>query len=597
MAFGIALIVSFALGFLDGVFNEKRSFSNTLGSFVASTLLTTFCLAVFFWSGTPPFTAGSLLLIFFAALVPATVCYIVGDLVGGALGGASVAGVIVIIIALVVGIGIKTWAIGQGNATHLATRIQTAQAELGAFPETDVNHMLTVSEATAEVKANAALANKNDIDTYYNIDPDGTLQTVAGHFYYIYELTLTGRKDQKRFNYTVPGYVYVDAENTDGLAEVKTGFKMQYVRHMPYDYSIDRLLWKNFRNYYIGDVTLEVNDDWTPYYTATLDQPVKRWWKPLPKKFITLDPQTGNIQAYSLNSVPQWVDRVYSAEVTKQLLTWNGEWGAGKDKAPYVLTGNKGRASRYVVSTDPVLVYDKRGAASWLVLMSSKKKSEEFENLDEEDPSRSRGKPVSKIVMVDARTGLATFYGVPSGMMVPDAATGNITSANANPRQHKPAHMTLNLIYGRLTWVAPLIPKTGTQTSAGLALVDATKVSVSNVIVGNNKEEALAGYRDWVSSHPSNAAPGEQSKSKSVSGTIVRRALATDGNIMFIIKPDGSKKEDNNYFYAGKPTPSQPELTLAQVGDRVVITFQDAGPDFPRRQIDSLDVTDLALIK
>jgi len=601
----ITTLVASAILALVDLIKPGPSLTNTVGSFIASMVFGTITMFLLFWIATPPFEGANWILIIGMALVWPVICFGAGDIIEyekswsntfNALGASSAVGVIVVL-ALVFGAMIyDSWSIGQGGADKLAGLVKVEHAKEGTFPTTDPDHLLTVSESTAEYKADQALTSADDptLNTLYDIDTEGFLQSVNNHMYYLYQLTAHG-KQQKKTDYTVPGYIVIDAENQSAVPDIRTTnadgkkFAMRYVKDMGYEYSINRKVWGKYRDYYKGGLSLEVDDNWNPYYTTSVDKPALRWKQSVPEKFITLDPQSGNIAEYSLENdaksdlpkVLSWVDRVYSKSAVTEMMTWYGRWG-NKEKAPYKYV-REGRGYRYEPAGDsePTLVYDTTGHAVWQVLMRAKS---------------SGDKAVNGIVLFDARSAKATWYPVPAGMTVQGTVKDSIKKAKTNTQHYEPEHLTLHKIYNQLTWVAPLIPEgddddeNKSKTDAGLALAPAVNPGVNNVAVGANKQDALNKYSDLLTANTSEDDPEANANTTSIEGVIDRIADLPSGRVIIL-------KDDTTHFYVQKVNDGTPELALARIGDKVTITFLDLGDDQPQRKMSRFDDLDLTLTK
>ncbi|MDZ7835561.1 MAG: hypothetical protein U5K84_09910 [Alkalibacterium sp.] len=76
------------------------------------------------------------------------------------------------------------------------------------------------------------------------------------------------------------------------------------------------------------DPSFEVDDEGHPYYIATTYENVF-WFKQLePTGLIVLDAVTGETEEYDLDSMPEWADRVYSANLIMQQLNYRGQYSS-----------------------------------------------------------------------------------------------------------------------------------------------------------------------------------------------------------------------------------------------------------------------------
>lgn len=277
-----------------------------------------------------------------------------------------------------------------------------------------------------------------------------------------------------------------------------------------------------------------------------------------------MDPQTGEIQRYDLQHVPAWVDRVYSANMAKNMLNWWGEWKT----VPWNIQGSGGR---YQVDGDVTLVYTTHGPA-WQALMTS-------QNSDS---------GVNYVALMDTRSNKVVLYDAPKGMNTQDKVQSAIASSKNNLKSLEPSGLALHQIYGQLVWVAPLVP-TGTpgdqaESFAGLAMLTATDPNSADVIIGTDKGSALTQLSAQIATGSDNAAPSATSNVKKVAGVVSNvTQVVEDGQSSIVL----TLKGDTSHIYEIKVSADVGSLAaaLAKVGDKVTIGYVDTGS--PIRNIGS----------
>ncbi|MBT3222544.1 MAG: hypothetical protein HN348_26010, partial [Proteobacteria bacterium] len=182
---------------------------------------------------------------------------------------------------------------------------------------------------------------------------------VNGHYYYIALLDFPSGETRGAFKQVggkIPAIAVVDAEDETRPAWVRTHddegssyqialrFKTQELRD---DNNIYRFLknagYTTYGCYILDDPTLEVDETWRPYYTATyvaLDAcPAEFGNGQYPTDLLVVDAQTKELTSYKLDdpntkdvdetgankpAIPDWVDRVYSENMSNQ---WISDWG------------------------------------------------------------------------------------------------------------------------------------------------------------------------------------------------------------------------------------------------------------------------------
>lgn len=483
------------------------------------------------------------------------------------------------ILFVAVGLGlINNWPLRGASDVYGHLAQVTIDKNSADYPPTDDNHMVTVALPHALNKAsqvmNQSIPGSNvSIGSRYTLNTCD-LQSVAGHMYYICSLKLEGTTSSQAVHYIVPGYIVVDAENPVPDAVVKLGYKMQYTDGAAYDHSLTRLVWNKFKTDYIDNLTLEVDDNWRPFYTASLDKPVVRWQQAAPVGFITVDPQTGAIQRYDLQHIPAWVDRVYSADMATMMLNWWGNWGI-------VPWSQKGPGGRLKVDGNVDLVYTTHGPA-WQALMTS----------------YNSDTSVSYVALMDTRSNKVTMYPPAKGQTIStqDTVMNAFNQSQNNLKGLEPASLALHEIYGELVWVAPLIPKGSDPAKAesfqGLGLLTANNASGSQVIIGENKGDALSQLSAQIATGTDNSAPGANSHIGHMQGTVSVADQYVDGSKTYLVL---KLSNDPGHIYRAQITGTDPkvlEMALVRQGDSVVITYTDNG-GAQVRQISSLTDTTL----
>jgi hypothetical protein len=464
------------------------------------------------------------------------------------------------------------------GAQELASIPNIQEMDIGLYPDTDADHILLVPEEAAFYKAKQVMGEAVDTATGRNLStmytPDyGALQSVDNHLYWIYQLKLVGWRASNQAKGIVPGYIVIDGEDPEAQAQVRLGYKMQYSRGAPFSHNLDRFIYQNgYSDWMVDEVCFEVDDNWQPYYTAALCQPAKNFTGSIPKKMIIVDPQSGSIDEYALDKIPEWVDRVYSADVVKNMLEWWGRWS----KAEWKWLGEN-PTDRMAPEGTPHLVYTKGGHPAWQVLMSS------YNN----DSS------AIAIVMFEARENVAKVFQVP-GVTIEDNVLNAFKNTQKNLMHFEPVHPAIHKIYGQLTWVAPYITYATTESNSagksesfqGLGLLEALSVQGADVIMEQQKISAFMTYRQWLAKSKSNAAPEENSLNKSIKGTIENVAVAViNGNTNYFLILD-----NDNHIFQG-PVGENLELPFVKPGAKVVITYLDIGKS--RVDISSYDDLDI----
>ncbi len=473
--------------------------------------------------------------------------------------GAGAAGIfmfiLVLFVAVIVNSGIvvsTTWF--DGNAKGLAALPNVTVMPSGAqLPPTNVQHIVQVTQAIASFKGQQTLGqNGQNLGSLYQvIQSDFVLQSVNQHLYWIAPLVYNNIFVNLSHSST-PGYVVVDAENPNAPAELKTGYTMRYIPGALFNQDLIRHIYlSGYVNGNLEDPTLEVNDNWQPYFTVSLMTPSHGFTGKTISKVLLADPQTGAVQAYAPQDTPSWVDRVYSQDVVNQYMTW---WGLYH----YASWFNPSGALQQQPASAPELVYNTIDQPVWIIPMTSSAASD----------NSSTG-----IVLFDTRKNSAQYYQL-SGLGIGDNVIHTFSSNPHNIRNYDVSGVQLYNIYGKPTWVA-IFSQANSQgaTFQAIGLLDANELSGSNVQMEPTLNQALSDYQQWLATNAGGSSiASSQGSVENFSGKLLRIAPATVNNeTVYYLWVQGQ----SNILTA--PLSLSPLLPLAQPGDMITGTYLNTG--------------------
>ena len=122
----------------------------------------------------------------------------------------------------------------------------------------------------------------------------------------------------------IPAYIRINMANQN-TELVKLDKGMKYVNSEYFNRNIYRHLRFAHPTYIYGDLSFEIDDDGVPYWIA----PVKKYNIGLfggetIGKVVICNAITGETTTYKTTDVPEWVDRVYSADLLVNLFDYYG---------------------------------------------------------------------------------------------------------------------------------------------------------------------------------------------------------------------------------------------------------------------------------
>lgn len=122
----------------------------------------------------------------------------------------------------------------------------------------------------------------------------------------------------------IPAYIKIDMATQDTDC-IKLDQPIKYSEAEYFNRNIYRHLRFRYPTYIFDSISFEIDEEGTPYWVC----PVKKFNIGLfggqtIGKVILCNAQTGETEEYKVEDVPQWVDRVYSADLLVQLYDYNG---------------------------------------------------------------------------------------------------------------------------------------------------------------------------------------------------------------------------------------------------------------------------------
>jgi hypothetical protein len=445
------------------------------------------------------------------------------------------------------------------NAKALAAIPHIVEQPASQLPRTDVDHIVLVTQGIAAYLGQQVLAsNGQNLGSLYHTEhTEYTLQSVRGHLYWIAPLVYNNVWANLG-QWQSPGFVVVDAEDPNAQAQLKTGYHMRYLPDALFNQELLRHVYlSGYTNGDLADPTLEVDDNWRPYFTISLMQPSRGFTGEVVRSVLLVDPQSGNITSYALNKVPAFVDRVIPADAVTQYMTW---WGQYAHAPWFNPSGNGQQVPALTSGAQPQLVYNTADKPVWLVPMTSSAVSDQS----------STG-----VVLFDTRDMTGTLYKL-TGLGVADNVKTTFESNPQNIRGYTVSNVQLYSIYGEPTWVATFTEgQTVGESFQAIGMVDAKHLNGANVIMQPSKAQALANYSQWLADNSIQTQIPPSVTSVTLEGRVTRVSSATqNGSTVYYLLLDGQTR----IFQAGLAL--NPELPLVQPGDQVRMTYLDTGQSY-----------------
>jgi len=329
-----------------------------------------------------------------------------------------------------------------------------------------------VDQSLSSRSANEILGKERGLASRYDVDTM-RVQNINGQLRWVSPL-----KHSSFFRWmddsNSPGYIsvsvneYSDSKlNTDD-ATISYGLNGYY-----FSTDVDRHVYQNgYSTTLVDDYTLEVNDNGKPYWVGSIVEPQIGFSGKTVLGIIIVDAKSGDIEKYSVEDAPEWVDRIYPQSVVRDQVTYwgkySGSWWDG-------FVGNN-----VVVATHgSSIVFSKDSSASWYTGLQSNSGNDES----------SMG-----FMLIDTRTGVASYYhrsGI-TEMVAQDTIEGRVQEYGYNASYPVPYY-----IGGTTTFLSVLKDERGNAQGVGLVAYD----NRSMVAYGENYQIALRRYLSVLSSN------------------------------------------------------------------------------------------------
>ncbi len=371
-----------------------------------------------------------------------------------------------------------------------------------------------------------------------------TIQKVNDGLYWVAPLVHSGFFKWNKNKAGTTGYVMVNATNERDVKLVQevNGAEIR-VKYQPQAYfqtNLHRHLYFNgYMTSGLTDFTFEVDDAGMPFWVVT--RFVKRigFYGDDAASVIVVNAQSGEINEYSIEDAPSWIDRIQPSNfIENQLNDW-GEYVKGY--------WNFANEEKLQITEGLTLVYGEDNRSYWYTGLTSVGADE----------------ATVGFVLVDTRTKQTVWY-KQSGAT--EYAAQNSAIGKVQEKGYTASLPIPYNINNIPTYVMTLKDNGGlVKMYAMVAIEDYTIVGV-----GNSLQETLMAYKNAFNMTGSKFNPQSDSQ-REVLNTVVRRINSDikNGNSFYYLTVDGS----NNIFIGS--TQISNELPVTCVGDSVVISYDN----------------------
>ena len=341
----------------------------------------------------------------------------------------------------------------------------------------------------------------------------------------------------------IPAYLVIDMVTQEvEVARIENG-----IRYSPSEYffrDLNRYLRFHYPTLMFSDVNFEVNEDGEPYWVASvITKKIGLFGGEDVTGAVLLNAVTGESEYLEMSEIPQWVDRVATADLINEQYNYYGLYQGGFWNSLFGQSGCTEVTAlyNYIAQDDDVWMYT--GVTS---------------------VTGDRGN--IGFILVNQRTKEARYYPCAGA----DESSAMLSAQGAVQQYSYQA-------------TTPLLLNTGGQPTYFMALKDASQlvkmyamVNVSQydaVAIGSNVEECVDNYVELLAERGigMDTPPAVSGETETVTGAVAEvRYAVQDGNTVCYVR-----LEDSELYYTISAA-AAPEAVILNPGDRVEISFVPA---------------------
>ena len=263
-----------------------------------------------------------------------------------------------IIIVGVVAVGFFTTPLFNSNKRANIVSMETKDFKT-EFTLSDVEKIPMLDRDTATNLGNRKLGELDELVSQYVPSREYTQINIKGEPYRATPLKYAGffkwlsNKDEG-----IGHYLKVNMYNgKTELVELEENMKYSYSER--FGRNVERHLWKNYPTKIFGTPSFEIDDEGNPFYIATVYKKLFGLSGKDATGLLIVNPVDGKIEEYELDNIPNWVDRVYGADLVEKHLNWHLRFQGGYWNS---LTSKKGvrvatKGYNYIPMNDDIYYY------------------------------------------------------------------------------------------------------------------------------------------------------------------------------------------------------------------------------------------------
>lgn len=193
------------------------------------------------------------------------------------------------------------------------------------FETVSLDQIPVIDLAAARQLGNKKMGQVSGLGSQFSVSDEYTLISVQGQLYRVSPLEYQDLyKWFQNRNKGIPGYIKVNVTNPNDVELVEMEEGMVYSPSAYLNQNLTRHVRLHYPMDLLEDYSFELDDDGKPYWVISTYVPaIGLYGGKDANGVIVVDPVSGDMQKYSLDEVPAWVDRVQPADIAmNQLNNW-----------------------------------------------------------------------------------------------------------------------------------------------------------------------------------------------------------------------------------------------------------------------------------
>ena len=466
----------------------------------------------------------------------------------------------VVVFALVLVGTLMSVSFFPGNAQKYANVLQTTDMEFTQdIQEVDYNEIPVIDRESAVLLGNRTMGAMSDLVSQFEISPLYSQINYQDHPVRVSPLVYADLfKWLQNREQGIPAYVIVDMTSQDAQVVRLEGDKaIKYSESEPLARNIDRYVQLKYPFYMFGEKSFEIDDEGNAWWICPVrDFTIGLFGGETISRAVLVKASTGECQDLDVSEVPEWVDRVYPANLLIQQYNWSGKYKdgwinswLGQNGVVQTTPGTDGALGyNYIAKDDDVWMYT--GVTS-----------------------ATGDNSIVGFVLVNQRTSESHFYSVAGA--TEDSAMQSAEGQVQNLRYQATFPILIN-VSNTPTYFMAL------KDDAGLvkkyAMVDIR--SYQNVAVGDTVADTQKAYMSLIAANGLGEGSASSDSAIETSGTIKTIAQAViEGNSHFYLTLDGDSRI---YDFA---LPGMLNVVSYAVGDTITFRYVEGDPTSAAQEI------------